>query len=290
MDETRLREWLSAVRKKGRKNVRVLNLTSMVEGSICDIPCNPFTTTDFVKVYEPEAAAAVPSRQPKEGHVSDNDATEKALADLAKAEDALKSAEAAREAMKSELEEAKADLRARNRDLDDLRKQFDAEVNKNKDPEEVFLEKMDPAAREHYERMKARSDAADKMIEKMQNERRLSEIAKQFAEDFPKLPVTGTEMAPILDKVASALDDAEMDELKRVLKAGNDALGNYEKAVGLLGTGGATVTSAEAELDKKAKERAAKDNVSFEKAYAAVLTENPDLYARYESERSATAN
>jgi len=49
-------------------------------------------------------------------------------------------------------------------------------------------------------------------------------------------------------------------------------------------------TSAEAKMDKLAKERAAKDNVSFEKAYSNVLNENPDLYAAFDDERGFYSN
>ncbi len=109
-------------------------------------------------------------------------------------------------------------------------------------------------------------------------------IKEGFDADMSALPIKGSDFAPILKSVSASLDDDQMTELRRVLKAGSDALSDIETLKGL-STGGKVETTAEGKLDTLAKAKAEKDNISFAKAYTAVLTANPDLYAQYTTER-----
>lgn len=108
-----------------------------------------------------------------------------------------------------------------------------------------------------------------------------AELTRRVEKDFAHLP-GDLESRKALVKAADGIPDATQREVAlNALKAQSVSLG---KATTTLGHGGAApeVTDAEKKLDELAKAHAAKEGVSFSKAYDAVLAtpQGEELYAR----------
>ena len=204
----------------------------------------------------------------KEGHMADKTELEKALDDLAKAQGDIAGLNLKVSGLDTDLTKAQADLRSRERDLTDTRTDLTRELTKNADPEEELLKGMSEPAKAAF------------LAQKATNEK----LVKRLEKDFAGLPVKADDFAPIMKMAKANLDDEQMTELNRILKAGSEALKDLEVMKGL-SNGGQAPTSAEDKLEKMAKERAGKDNITFEQAYSKVLNDNPDLYLDFDSER-----
>lgn len=116
----------------------------------------------------------------------------------------------------------------------------------------------------------AKAENAEKIAKEEQEKREVQEFTKQAETDYPNLPGTPEVKGSILKAIAGMAKEVG-DGLTAMLKAGNEGIadGKLFKEAGQGGT--PTTGSPEAELDKLAKEEAAKTNTTFAKAYSAVL-------------------
>jgi len=216
--------------------------------------------------------------------VADKTELEKALDELASAKADLTKAESEIATLKSTVSELQADIRAKERTEQDLRRDLDVEKAKNADPEEEILKGMSEAAKTQYLAQKEQMIRLQKRLDKEEEQRALAEIAKSFSADFPMLPTSGEDFAPIMKVASATFTDEQVETLRAVLKAGNDALDTLTKLNGRIG--GVEKTSAEAEIERLARERVSSGNVTYEQAFTKVLSENPNLYAKYLSEQN----
>lgn len=252
------------------------------EVSLVGVGANQHAKVDIWK-----SADGLPNDTQEGLQMADRTEVEKAMDEVAKANTSIARLEGEVTALNKQLADGAADLRARDRDLADVRAAHTLEVEKHADPEEVILKGMSEPQKAAFLAQKETNAKLLKRLEKDDTEKALGLIAKSFDADMSGLPIKGDDAAPIIQKAVEALDDEQMDELNRILKAGSDALKELEIVKGLT-NGGKAPTSAEDTLDKMAKELAAKDNVTFEKAYSKVITANPELYSAFDAERGFT--
>ena len=123
----------------------------------------------------------------------------------------------------------------------------------------------------------ARIEKSEKAVELEKAAREKVEFEKAAESQYPNLPGTIVEKGRILKAVAS-LDKETQESLHNILKAANTAMKDVfvEK-----GVSGEDTSKPEDKLDKMAKEYAEQNNVSYAKAYSAILKtdEGNRLYA-----------
>lgn len=127
--------------------------------------------------------------------------------------------------------------------------------------------------------MKAQAEAiasTEARIAKAEKAAAFAQFTKRAADELGNLPGTDVEKAEILEAVA-ALDDKIAKRLDAILKAANDAQKEAFEKKGV--NKSVSEDSAEGKLEKRAKEIAKDEKISFEKAYVKALDENPALYA-----------
>jgi hypothetical protein len=217
--------------------------------------------------------------QHKEVGMADKTELDKLVADLARADAEVSKLEGVAEELRKQVNAKQAEIDVRDRDIVALKAKLDVEVAKNADPEEELLKSMSPAAKSAYLAQKALNDKLTKRLAEEDDRRELNKIAKAFEADYPALPVKGDDIAPVIKAIMTATDADGMAVLNKALKAGSDALTFLSKVEGATRAGG-PVTSAEQEVEKKAREMAAADKISYESAYAKVLQADPALYER----------
>ena len=218
--------------------------------------------------------------------MAENTELEKMASDLAEADTTIAKQAGEIETLEKRIGDLEADLRSRGKDLDDVKRDLDRELAKHEDPEEALLKTMPEAAQKAFLAQKAATERLEKRLAEADEQAKLAEIAKSFDAEFSGLPTKGSDMAPILKSVYGVLEEEQATELRRVLKAGAEAMTELLKVHGMTGGGNTQAAGAEAELDKLAKARAEKDGLTFAKAYSAVVTENPSLYEKYRAEQT----
>lgn len=120
---------------------------------------------------------------------------------------------------------------------------------------------------------------AEARIAKAEEKAEMAAFEKRAADEYANLPGTDAEKAAILKAVAS-LGDEVAGNIETILKAANEANAEAFKTIGK--NGSADDNSAEAKLEKRAKEIAKAENISEAKAYVKALEENPELYGEVE--------
>ena len=128
-------------------------------------------------------------------------------------------------------------------------------------------------------KMAQRADEnATKLQEQFEKSENL-EFTKRAETDLEFMPGTVETRIALLKSVDTIADEAVRAEVLKSLKAKNASLGKNFEVVGESGEKVIATTKAEseAELDKLAKAHAAKENVSYVDAYAAVSDNHPQL-------------
>lgn len=159
---------------------------------------------------------------------------------------------------------------------------------------EAAVAKATEGLTKRAEAAEKRAEDAEKVATAERDARELTDLSKAAeGPDFRNLPGTPMEKAHALGAIAK-LPEKVRGTLEQALKAGNAAMGRTFSEVGKGGDYFATsapdgATPAEAELDRLAKDAAKVQGVPYHKAYAGVMSSNPDLYARFKSEQNARA-
>ncbi|HUT90572.1 MAG TPA: hypothetical protein VMY37_13805, partial [Thermoguttaceae bacterium] len=121
--------------------------------------------------------------------------------------------------------------------------------------------------------LRKRVDAAEDAVQ-------IAEFTKRATADVPTLPGTVEAKARVL-RLVSKFEEADQKAAFEMLKAGEQ----HAKLV--LAEKGATGTvegSAYTELEKKAREIAKAENVTFEKGLDLATERHPELYRQYKAE------
>lgn len=261
-----------------------LALTRMLEGSLVTVGANQHADIVLFKSAAGDNTAA----EPKEKGAMPND--EKLAEQIAKADARISELEKALKVAADEATALKAELAVRDKDLAASKIELEREVAKNADPEEELLKGMSEPARKLFLANKADNEALRKRLAADDDARQVEKLGVEFAGEYPGLPIKAEAAGPIMKGLVGALTEEQTAEVRRLLKAGSDALEEIAKLNGMLSPGNAGGTSAEAEIDKLAKAKAEADGVTYAAAYAKVLTEQPALYAKYEQERTSKAH
>ena len=223
----------------------------------------------------------------EEGRMSGTTELEKLAADLAEADTPLAEQAAEIERLNKAVAAAETEVKLREKDLSVTKTELERELAKNADPEEALLKTMPEAAQKAFLAQKAATERLEKRLAEADEQAKLAEIAKSFDKEFSGLPTKGEDVAPIMKAVYGVLDEDQAKELRRLLKAGSEAMTELLKISGMTGSGHDHLTKgAEAEIDTLAKARAEKEGISYAKAYSAVLTDNPALYEKYRAEQT----
>lgn len=152
------------------------------------------------------------------------------------------------------------------------------------------LEKMDPGLRDLVQKSmdeariaKERAEAAEKVAKDLREERVLKEYIGK-AEDLPHLAIEPLKFGIVLKTLGEG-HPQEFGEIYRVLKSADAALEKSE-LFKEIGKSGPSESSAEAQINAKARSMVAKDaELTFEEAVSKVLEADPELYNKYEEER-----
>lgn len=143
----------------------------------------------------------------------------------------------------------------------------------------TLLTKQLQESNERAEKAEAAQKEAEVAREKQSLETAMEKVAEEFAGDK-------TAKKDFLVKLAQTFgkDSAEVKEYISDQKALNNqvAEGNLFQEAGSSASGDKE-TAAE-KVDKMARERAGKDNCTYEQAYTKILAENPKLYSEIENE------
>ncbi|NLD21617.1 MAG: hypothetical protein GX664_03925 [Bacteroidales bacterium] len=192
--------------------------------------------------------------------------------ELAKVKQAADEAEQKLQAMTEDLEKAKADYKAATEELENVKKS----KNENQQPDfEEVIKSLDPAVQEVFKSLKAQKEAAEELARQAAEEKRTQEALAK-AKELKALPVEETKLVEVIKGITP--------EVYEILKAANKAL----EDAGLLDEIGKSrtnnpSTSDEAwqQIEKKAEEIVAQENVSKAKAISLVIKRHPDLYREY---------
>lgn len=138
---------------------------------------------------------------------------------------------------------------------------------------------------------KSQEDAVKKSneLEKILKEEREKRLIKEFiakASEFKKLPINAEEFGLVMKEFSERAPEA-YEKLESILKATDKAIedGNLFKSMGTDQTPEDNIMS---KVEKAASEKMkANDKLTKEQAITEVLKENPELYEKYESEKSA---
>lgn len=192
--------------------------------------------------------------------------------ELAKAKQAADEAEQKLQAMAEDLEKAKADYKAATEELESVKKSKNGD--QQPDFEEV-IKGLDPTVQELFKSLKAQKEAAEELARQAAEEKRTQEALAK-AKELKALPVEETKLVEVMKGITP--------EIYEILKAANKAL----EDAGLLDEIGKSKThnpstSDEAwqQIEKKAEEIVAQENVSKAKAISIVIKRYPDLYREY---------
>jgi len=159
-----------------------------------------------------------------------------------------------------------------------------AKAQEDAEPTPDPLAKADPAVRELVEKAQADAAAAIAKAEQVEAERR-AEVFKARAAALPRLFSEGTG-GDLLAKAATALGD-DYDELEQVLVAADERLAKSDLLKEMGAGQGPAPDSALAEVHKRAEAaREADPQLTKADAITSVLKADPDLYDRYNAERT----
>lgn len=130
-----------------------------------------------------------------------------------------------------------------------------------------------------------RATAAENLAKAEKEVRRLNEfvaIGKAQYATIPGEPVRKGEILKALHDAFESTDKAMLDDILKIFRAAENAAQQLTVPTGY--SRQVSSGSAEDKLTELAKARAAAGNISFEKAYEKVLSENPALYDEYRAQ------
>lgn len=255
-------------------NLKGLHLDEI---SLVDNPANQHAMVSIFKRSDPDNPASAGSpgvtSVAKEGQMDPK--LEKKLGELESQVETLK-AERDEAVAKAETAEAeKAEAVAKAEEAEKVEKAEDDFIDI--DGEKVAKSAV-PAP------LLKRMEAQQAAIEKMQADAEKVELRKRAEDELPNLAGTADQKGALL-KALDGLDDADRDELMKGLKAADAAV---SKLFAEVGKSADDETSAEARLNKMAKDYAAEKSVPFETAFAEVIKtrDGAELRKAAESERN----
>jgi hypothetical protein len=153
----------------------------------------------------------------------------------------------------------------------------------NDDEQKVAIAKAFAVQQEQIEEFRKRAETAEAWAEREHDER-ITEAFIAKAAEF-NLPVSAEVFGPILKKMATVLDDAELDIVEKVFTEAGDMLYDEVGYVGTASNGMGVFDEVEA-VAKAAVSKAAESGleISDEDALVAALEMNPEAYAAYNAE------
>ncbi len=131
---------------------------------------------------------------------------------------------------------------------------------------------------------RAERGKAEALAKAEREERRLNEFVAKGKAEYPHVPLSEKRKGEVLKAVTDSLPQDVAADVEKVFASANASAAELTKATGTVArvpAGG----SAEAQLDKLAKDLATEKNITFAKAYAQVLDHHKDLYEQYKAER-----
>jgi len=171
------------------------------------------------------------------------------------------------------------------------------------EPKPVVVVQQEVAEEEEKEEEMAKALKASPMLAKRlrRSERQASELAKRLAhledergqqvmlekvrKDMPNVPgASSEEVAFLVKRARDALDDQEVQILKKVLRASSQVVAKSGLMQPVGAGGESSASGGYAKLQELAKRHAREHGTSYHKAMIAVSTENPDLYAEARAE------
>ncbi len=144
----------------------------------------------------------------------------------------------------------------------------------------------DPILKARFEALQKAADDAAAIAKAEQELRKTADRITLAKADYPNLPAAPAALADVL-KAMEGMDEPVRKTLTEVLKAGNEAIGKNVLGGEIGKSGGGTAAAGEAETVVKAKAeelRKAMPNLTEHQAIAKVYNDNPDLYARVQTE------
>ena len=162
------------------------------------------------------------------------------------------------------------------------------------EPFRARYEKVNKELEEQREKLRKQLEVASKELEESKAEilkitkQRRHETFIKMAQEMSDLPgANADDFAGILDKIENTLTEKEFAKMHAMLTSWNTIVGKsvlFEEIAREPGAG--ALTGAEAQLNALAKEKQVADpKLTFAKAYAQVLAENPKIYKAYLAER-----
>lgn len=161
---------------------------------------------------------------------------------------------------------------------DELAKAAAPETNE----EEDIFKSADPAVQAAVEELRKRADEAES-IAKAEREARLQREFIEKAQSFQNLPTANEELGSLLKTLAASLDEDTFGKIETVLREADGLIG--KSAWDEIGSG-MTPSPSHDKAEELAKAMATEKGITYEQAYSEVLTEHPDLYNEYLSERA----
>lgn len=155
------------------------------------------------------------------------------------------------------------------------------------DGEEDVLKSADPALREYIRKAEERAEAAE-AIAKAEREARLEREFLAKAEQMPYVGESRSEFGTLLKSLNQSLPTETFEKVEQILKAANEQIreGRLFAEAGVGGEGMAG--DAYQELEGIAKGyRKADPDLSEAEAFDKAMSERPDLYKRYLTEKGA---
>lgn len=115
---------------------------------------------------------------------------------------------------------------------------------------------------------------------------RRRELFIKRVQQLPHLPgAPADDFAEILEKIEGSVEPKQFEKLNTLLTSWNAIIEKSKVFEEIGRTEVGSFTGAEGQLVAFARELAATEKISFEKAYSRVLLERPELYQRYRAEK-----
>ena len=249
------------------KRHRITKL-SLDEISIVDIPAEPNSVVHIFKRGE-----------------------EPNMSDIKAMTEQMEAATASIETLTKRVEKSEAAVTEKDTQIAALTKRAeDAEARIAKsatpeDSEEAVLKAItDPTARAAYETMLKSNRTLSKRLADMDEEREIQKSVVAVANEFDNLPIQPATFGPVFKRVIEKASDEDAAELRRVLKSANALAGAAMSIPSVRGTIH-KIGGAEAEIEAKVSElQKGSPGMTYAAAYDKALTDNPDLYRRYNEE------
>lgn len=218
------------------------------------------TLEEILAKMKPEHAKVIQDELVKAKQAADN------------AEVARQAAEQKLQAVSEELEKAKADYKAATEELESITKS----KNDGQQPNfEEVIKGLDPTVQELFKSLKAQKEAAEELARQAAEEKRTQEVLAK-AKELKALPVEESKLVEVMKGITP--------EVYEILKAANKALedaGLFDEVGKSKTHNPSTGDEAWQQIEKKAEEIAAQENVSKAKAISIVIKRHPDLYREY---------